>query len=265
MPADLSPVLALLDERADHAPIDCFIRDDDAGWDDARQLALLDAAGAAGVPIDLAAIPQAVGGPLARELAARIDHHAALLGVHQHGCTHDNHETEGRKCEFGGARTPAAQQLDLQRGRARLQQLLGHRLDPIFTPPWNRCAPFTPELLARLGYVALSRDRTAPAQSALPELSVDLDWCKHHRTGGPAAASQAWAEALRARRDDGQPFGLMLHHAAMQPDEFALLGPWLARLARHPRLRWRAMRTLLASRLTPVSPPRFTPCSPSLD
>jgi hypothetical protein len=245
MPADLSPVLALLDERDANTPINCFIRDDDAGWDDARQLALLDATAAAGVPIDLAAIPQAVGDALARELAERIDRDRGLLGVHQHGFAHDNHETEGRKCEFGAARTAAAQQLDLQHGRARLQQQLGDRLDPIFTPPWNRCTPFTPDLLAQLGYAALSRDRTAPAQSALPELPVDLDWCKHHRTGGPAAAVQAWAQALRTRLDDGQPFGLMLHHAAMQDDEFALLQRWLARLAQHPRLRWQPMRALL--------------------
>ena len=55
------------------APVRLFVRDDDAGWEDARLLALLDVMQHAGVPIDLAAIPTAVGEPLAAELGRRID------------------------------------------------------------------------------------------------------------------------------------------------------------------------------------------------
>lgn len=241
----LTPVHAALDAAS--APLDIFLRDDDAGWNDARLIALLDIAARAGVAIDLAVIPLTVGDALAQELRARIDAAPELVGVHQHGYAHLNHQSEGRSAEFGAARDLNAQRRDLQHGRALLQQHFGGRLDAIFTPPWNRCAPGTPLLLAELGYTALSRDRSATPQRALPELPVDVDWCKHYRGGGPAAVAEALAQAISARSAEGQPLGLMLHHAVMNggnDEELALLEGWLIALARHPRLRWRSMRSL---------------------
>lgn len=240
---ELSLVIELLDTL--DAPVDAFVRDDDAGWDDARLLALLDTMAHAGVTIDLAAIPLAVSDPLAAELNARIDAAPGNIGVHQHGCAHANHQIEGRKCEFGPARDAQSQQHDLRGGRLLLQHFFGERLQPIFTPPWNRCAGHTPVLLAELGFAALSRDRGATPQQALQELPVDIDWSRRFREGGAAAAAGALAQALRERAADGAPLGLMLHHAVMAPDELALLGGWLWRLARHGRLRWQPMAALL--------------------
>jgi hypothetical protein len=239
----LTPVHAALD--AANAPLDIFLRDDDAGWNDARLIALLDVAARAGVAIDLAVIPLAIGDALALELRARIDAAPGRVGVHQHGYAHVNHQSEGRSGEFGAARDLNVQRLDLLRGRALLQQHFDDRLDTIFTPPWNRCAPNTPLLLAELGYRALSRDRGAAPQRALPELPVDVDWSKHYRAGGPVAIAEALAQTISARSADGQPLGLMLHHAVMDEGELALLEGWLAELARHPCLRWRSMRSLL--------------------
>jgi hypothetical protein len=239
----LTPVRAALDAAS--APLDIFLRDDDAGWSDARLFALLDVAARAGVAIDLAVIPLAIGDALAQELRARIDAAPGYVGVHQHGYAHVNHQREGRSGEFGAARDLNAQLQDLLLGRARLQQHFDDRLDAIFTPPWNRCAPGTPPLLAGLGYTALSRDRGATPQRALPELAVDVDWCKHWRAGGPAAVAGALARAISARSANGQPLGLMLHHAVMDESELALLESWLIGLASHPRLRWRSMRSLL--------------------
>lgn len=240
---ELSPVIELLDTL--DAPIDAFVRDDDAGWGDARLLTLLDTMAHAGVPIDLAAIPLAVSDRLAAELNLRIDADPGSVGVHQHGCAHANHQADGRKCEFGPARDAQTQQRDLRGGRRLLRHFFGERLQPIFTPPWNRCAAHTPDVLAELGFCALSRDRGAPAQQALPELPVDIDWSRQWREGGPTAVAGALAQALRARAADGAPLGLMLHHAVMSPAELALLGVWLWRLTRHGRLRWHPMAALL--------------------
>jgi hypothetical protein len=232
------------------AGVDVFIRDDDAGWNDAQLLALLDVTERCGVPIDLAAIPGAMSSGLARFLRARIAAAPGLVGIHQHGSTHLNHESEGRKCEFGVSRGAAAQRADLARGRAQLREHFGDLLQPVFTPPWNRCTEATPALLAELGFAALSRDRGArPAQHALQELAVDVDWSKHWRThgseGGASAVVAAFAHALHERAADGQPLGLMLHHAVMQQEERAALQELLGALAHHPRLRWRSMRELL--------------------
>jgi hypothetical protein len=239
----LTPVRAALD--AANAPLDIFLRDDDAGWNDARLIALLDVAARAGVAIDLAVIPLAIGDALARELRARIDAAPGRVGVQQHGYAHLNHQIEGRSGEFGLARDLNAQRQDLLLGRDLLQQHFDDRLDAIFTPPWNRCAPGTPLLLAELGYTTLSRDRGATPQSALPELPVDVDWSKHYRAGGPAAVADALAHAINHRSADRQPLGLMLHHAVIDEGEQALFEDLLVALASHPRLRWRSMRSLL--------------------
>jgi hypothetical protein len=260
----LMPVLEALPAR-----VDVFIRDDDAGWNDAQLLALLDVTERCGVPIDLAAIPGAMTSGLARFLRARIAAAPGRVGVHQHGSTHLNHESEGRKCEFGVSRGAAAQRADLARGQAQLREHFGDLLLPIFTPPWNRCTEATTALLAELGFAALSRDRGArPTQHALQEIAVDVDWskhwhtqgCEHGREGGASAMAAAFARALRERAADGQPLGLMLHHAVMQPDERAALEALLGALARHPRLRWRSMRELLVPM---VSTNESTPCTTS--
>lgn len=226
-------------------PLAGFIRDDDAGWDDDALDRLLDALGGSGLPVDLAAIPTAVGDATARLIASRCTAGAAI-GVHQHGFSHANHETAARKCEFGGARPENAQRQDLAAGRRLLQERFGERLDGFFTPPWNRCSTATPGLLARLGYTALSRDRGAPAQHDLPEIAVDVDWSRRYREGGAGRAMAACVDAIADCRRAGRPFGLMLHHAAMQPDEIDALVAILGLLAREHHLRWQPMRALLA-------------------
>jgi hypothetical protein len=246
----IEPVLDALPAR-----VDVFIRDDDAGWNDADLLALLDVTERCGVPIDLAAIPSAMGAGLARFLRARIAAAPGLVGIHQHGSTHLNHETEGRKCEFGASRDIAVQHADLARGWALLREPFGEMLLPIFTPPWNRCSDATPTLLADLGFAALSRDRCArPVQLALQEIAVDIDWSKHWREGGSAAVAAAFALALSARAGDGEPLGLMLHHAVMAADELSALEDMLVALAAHRNVRLCAMRELLAG-VRPVMRP----------
>jgi hypothetical protein len=231
------------------APVHFFLRDDDGGWDDARLFALLDCTERAGVPIDVAMIPCATSAALAASLGTRINAAPQLVGVHQHGFAHSNHETVERKCEFGAARGLLAQCDDLVAGRERLRELFGARLDDLFTPPWNRCGAGTPALLAALGYSALSRDRGASAQSALPELAVDLDWCKQRRLAASAGedfGQRIGRELARCIGQQQQPtLGVMLHHADMQGSERVLLSALLAAVKAHPRARWRPMRELI--------------------
>jgi hypothetical protein len=253
MRAGLNAAMAALD--AAPSPVPLFLRDDDAGWEDAKLFALLDCIACAGVPIDLAVIPQASGATLARELNARIDAAPGQVNVHQHGFAHCNHEAVGRKCEFGATRAVDAQRRDLAAGRERLRTLFDGRLDAIFTPPWNRCSVATPLLLAELGYAALSRSRSALAQRALPELAVSVDWCKEVRI----AASQGedsgdrigfeLAESIGA----GGAVGLMLHHAEMDGGDLAVLASMLAVLRSHRNARWVSMREILSASVSPAA------------
>src|SRR5262245_42996504 len=69
--------------------LEVFFRDDDAGWGDARLLALIDRFADHGLPLDLAVIPAELSARLAAVLVER------PVGLHQHGYSHANHELEG--------------------------------------------------------------------------------------------------------------------------------------------------------------------------
>ncbi|MFO1219231.1 MAG: hypothetical protein U1E89_12720 [Burkholderiaceae bacterium] len=241
------------------APLNWFVRDDDAGWANERLFALLDAMRSADAPIDLAVIPLALDAALADALCARTDASQGRIGVHQHGHAHFDHEgasepgRKTRKSEFGSARSLEARLADLRAGRLRLQRAFGRRLDDIFTPPWNRCAPDLPPQLPALGFALLSRDASAAAQPALPELPVQVDWCRHWRgAGGDAGAALGAIDAALARAVDSDPaaLGLMLHHAVMDDVEIVQVRQLMrqltsTRLAAAQRVRVRPMRALL--------------------
>jgi peptidoglycan/xylan/chitin deacetylase (PgdA/CDA1 family) len=220
----LETVRYALDKR--ERPVALFFRDDDAGWRTDRLRALLDLFAEFALPVDLAVIPAALDRTLADELAER------PVGLHQHGLAHLNHEANGRKFEFGPSRDRLVQRDDIEAGARRLQQLLGGRVDPIFTPPWNRCTADTGRCLVELGFAALSREHKAePLNLAgLREVPIHVDWCKPDR-----------AERLAAAIDKGGPTGLMFHHAEMDAVERARAADLLALLAVHRNARARRM------------------------
>jgi hypothetical protein len=228
----LRNLLLSLDETAQ--PVEVFFRDDDAGWEDERQLELLARFAEHALPLDLAVIPAALHEELASELA---DSHA---GLHQHGYAHANHQVEGRKCEFGPARGYAAQRADIAAGQARLRELLGDRVDPFFTPPWNRCTHDTGEALVSLGFTLLSREHRAEPLGLLPELPVHLDVARL----SPQELDERFAERVRS----GGPVGVMFHHGVMERGDMRRASELLALLAGHERVAPRSMRELLRRR-----------------
>ena len=239
----LDPLRAALD--AAPAPVACFFRDDDAGWDDDRLFELIGLFAGLGLPLDLAVIPAALGSGAARELRARIELAGGRLGVHQHGFAHLNHEPEGeRRCEFGPERPRGEQLRDIAAGQARLARLLGPAVEPIFTPPWNRCTPATAGCLVELGFEVLSREAKAEpfGLPGLRELPVHVDWFKR-RDGKRLPPAEVAAIAARAV-EGGGPVGVMLHHAEMDAAERAGAAELLELLAGHERVRCLRMRAV---------------------
>ena len=246
----LTPVIEALDQR--QQPLQVFVRDDDAGWDDGRLQRLVELCDRQGATLDLAAIPCALGVDMGLWLADRI---GERLGCHQHGYSHTNHATAGRKCEFGPDRAPEQQLSDLRRGWMRLERLLDGRTDPLFTPPWNRCTQATADALNTLGLQALSRDAgAAPLRlGALQALPVHVDWMKHREpsiaaTETPPAPDLTTLGMRLAEACRREPvLGLMLHHAVMLDADFDALGELIVALQQSRHVEFVTMRTLLRS------------------
>ena len=238
----LDPVHRALDEVA--TPSAFFFRDDDAGWADDHLHALLDLFQKTDVPVDVAVIPQALSPATATALAARAGERRQGIRLHMHGFAHENHEPTGKKCEFGTARESATQRRDLEAGRHRLRELLGECVDPIFTPPWNRCTSTTAQLLVELGFRALSRDagETRFAIPGLIEIPVRLDW-QRRGDDGIAGVATRLAAAIRSVA----PVGVMLHHALLDRDERGLLGELLMLVRGHASARCWTMADLVAA------------------
>ena len=245
----LRPLREALD--AAPAPVTFFFRDDDAGWRDDRLEALLDVFGGPGVPIDLAAIPLDMTDGLARTLIARGGRQP--LGIHQHGYAHVSHQVEGRKCEFGSDRPAEAQRIDIEDGQRRLRALLGPALEPMFTPPWNRCTDATGAALVDLRIGALSRDRTAEplGLDGLRELPVQVDWFAKRK--GVPLGRDAVGEQIAARAGEPAPLGVMLPHAEMEADDMAALAELLDVVRAHGHARPLSMAAVLAEIETEVA------------
>ena len=227
----LDPLRSVLDSS--DRPARFFFRDDDAGWNDDALGALLDVFELHELPVDVAAIPTATTGRTADLLTSRRDTGRNDISVHQHGFAHVNHEQEGRKCEFGVSRSPEQQSDDIARGRDALTALVGD-LPAIFTPPWNRCAPWTAQVLRDLGFTVLSRDLSAGRAGVpgLVELPVTVDWFAKQKLVpvDRAARGQLLAEAAAGLGT----VGVMLHHAVMSDQDRSDVDSLLALVAAHP-------------------------------
>jgi hypothetical protein len=152
--------------------------------------------------------------------------------VHQHGLAHVNHEPDGRKHEFGPSRSREAQRRDIEAGRKLLAERLDGVVEPIFTPPWNRCTADTAACLAELGFEVLSRESRAEpfAVPGLRELPVSLDFVRLE----PDELARRFAAAR-------PPVGVMFHHAEMDTAAMDRADELLALLARHDRVVARPM------------------------
>lgn len=240
----LQPITDVLDKLV--KPVQVFFRDDDAGWSNAQLYAMLDEFAKAEIAVDLAVIPAALDDKLADELLSRWQQDEKILGFHQHGYSHGNHEIEGRKCEFGRNRSKPQQKTDLANGKQLLQDSFGRALDPFFTPPWNRCTQATLECLDELAFRLLSRDITAEqfTSPSLTQQPVHVDWSKIIKNSpndldelGQSIADQLAVNELT---------GIMLHHADMQAVHLQPLAQLLAVISSHHNLRSVLLRNTLS-------------------
>ncbi|MCP4343857.1 MAG: polysaccharide deacetylase family protein, partial [Desulfobulbaceae bacterium] len=155
---------------------------------------------------------------------------------HQHGRVHRNFEKDGKKQEFGPARTQNDVQSSLSKGRDRLEQLLDKDFHPVFTPPWNRCSSDTLQALADLGFKAVSRSKGARPETLtnLPDFQVNVDL--HTRKEIlPELALDNLLKELEQGFVSGL-CGIMIHHQRMNRSAFELLDLLLGIIKNHRKI-----------------------------
>lgn len=215
------------------SPVRVFFRDDDAGWANDRLFNLLDTFAKVEMPLDLAVIPQSLECNLAEELRIRWHQNRHLLGLHQHGFSHSNHELSGRKCEFGISRTKSQQMEDIANGQSFLKEYLADALDPFFTPPWNRCTQDTVECLETIEFKLLSRDVTATKYNSikLKQVPVHIDWSKFIKSSPDPLIELD--KTIASHLSQNEMTGIMFHHADMNDEHLNTLAELLTLLSGH--------------------------------
>lgn len=217
--------LDMVRETLEHKnrPTYVFFRDDDAGWANDRLLELAELFADRSIPLDMAVIPADLDDECINQIADLLHGSPHLFHIHQHGYSHENHETTGRKSEFGNCRAAQDQFVDIEKGYARLLDIFGDRVEPIFTPPWNRCTQDTVDALNEAGLSILSRDIGAEslALTDLVEIPVAVDWVKLRNAD--KSGNNESTNHLSKHLAGADVVGIMLHHEHMDGAELDYL------------------------------------------
>jgi hypothetical protein len=243
MPSDIQQRLRLCMARAASERLDndtgvIFFRADDVGVPSDNFYNLVELFRRHQVPLTLAVVPTWFTRARAQSLLELCAADGDLWGWVQHGWRHCNHELQGKKQEFGPSRSVSDKEEDLRCGYTRLRALLGERLLPVFTPPWNRCDQETLHSLADLGYQAVSRNlgATPPPPGEITEYPVNVDL----HTRKEKDAESGW-NGLFGELEESLASGFcgfMIHHQRMNRGSYDFLDLLLVALKQwnHARL-----------------------------
>lgn len=228
-----------------------WFRADDVAVPSANLFAMLDCFRRHDVPLALAVVPSWLSASRWRAIRSETMQGGRWC-FHQHGRRHVNHESHGRKSEFGPGRPLEAALADVALGKQRLEQLLGTAFFPIFTPPWNRMDVHVATGLHSLGFVGVSRNDKAFLREPLDLFEVPVNCDPHTRRGTPEQAwKDFWAE-FQWWVSQGL-LGVMLHHQRMNRRALDFLDVLLTVLCAEPRIRLVGLDDLVRERNQPLS------------
>lgn len=229
------------------APVVFFRADDIAvpgrAFDRMMQLFL-----GAGVPLNLALVPVWTTSARWDGLRRFADQGGDLFSWHQHGWRHRNHETEGKKQEFGPARPAREVCRDIIAGKERLEGILGDRFSRFFTPPWNRCTLDALHCLKKAGFSGVSRSlgsRPEPP-SGLPDIPVTVDLHTRKETDPDLGWDRLFSE-IRTSLTAGR-CGIMLHHQRMSDAAFIFLEFLLDEIVNWPSISLKTFNQMAGAR-----------------
>lgn len=211
-------------------PIPVFFRADDVAVPGKQFRELVDVFSRYRVPLSMSVVPTWLTAARWKGIQRLCNKNSNLWCFYQHGRRHMNHESIGKKYEFGPARPTAEIEHDLMRGRERLMSLMQDAFFPAFTPPWNRCSKETLNVLKISGYRAVSRSRGASpsAPAGMPDFQVNVDL--HTRKERTAVLGWKNLYAELATGIAGGFCGIMIHHQRMNDNALAFLEGLLERM-----------------------------------
>ena len=232
-PPGLERSLAKCLERHRGHSAKIIFRADDIGVPGRQFFQLTDTFARHRVPLNLAVVPSWLTGRRWRQIHQQAAKTPELWCFHQHGRSHTNHQTHGKKGEFGSCRGREEIERDLTLGRERLARIMGPQFFPAFTPPWNRCSETTLDLLVRHGFYAVSRSsgRQPPLPPGLPDFFVTVD-LHTRKEDDPAHGWRNLLDELDRSLTEGW-CGIMLHHQRMNDAAFAFVDTLLPMLKKN--------------------------------
>ena len=231
LPADLHTRMEDILRR--HPGATVFFRADDVAIPSIKQDRLLGIFARHDAPLCAALVPAWMTVKHWEAIARSVQGKHHLFAWHQHGWNHLNHESAGKKQEFGPGANPEQKRRAIIRGRDKLVSILGNHFLPVFTPPWNRLDPETIGILLDAGFRAISRYRgdKLPSLPGLPDLPVNVDLHTRKETS-PEAGWDAFLAELDQALASGR-VGFMLHHQRMNEAAFDFLDALLPMLRAH--------------------------------
>jgi peptidoglycan/xylan/chitin deacetylase (PgdA/CDA1 family) len=231
IPEDIWERVQELLERTDRATV--FFRADDVAIPSMKQDRLLSIFTSCSAPLCAAMIPAWINAERWDSISRTVHGRHALFAWHQHGWNHLNHETVGKKQEFGPGTSTQEKRRAIVRGRDKLRAILGEHFLQVFTPPWNRVDPETMHILREEGFRAISRycGDKLPSLPDLPDLPVNVD-LHTRKEPSPAEGWSALLVELEQALTSGTA-GFMIHHQRMNKAAFLFLEQLLPRLQAH--------------------------------
>jgi peptidoglycan/xylan/chitin deacetylase (PgdA/CDA1 family) len=226
---------ALEEGIGNQGKVTLYFRADDLGVPGKNSFLLLNLFKQHQMPLNLAVVPGWLTVPRWEVLEYQAGKGNPLFCWHQHGWRHVNHEPIGKKQEFGPSRPQEQIEQDLAKGAQTLSALIGKRVCPVFTSPWNRCSETGLSALKNLGFKAVSMDTGGSSPGpGLVELPVHVD-LHTQKEKIPEQGWQSIFKELTKGLESGQ-CGIMIHHRKMIPGAFSFLSFLLQEINRHPKI-----------------------------
>lgn len=214
-----------------------FFRADDIGVPSRRFFRMMDLFVRFDIPLNLAVVPTWITRQRWESMSRYHTRYPELFCWYLHGWRHTNHESTGKKQEFGPARPPGEIQSELSRGSAVLKSVLKEQFSMFFTPPWNRCSIETMTSLSRMGFKGISRNQGSRPQppEGLKDFAINVDLHTRKETAFETGWDHVFKDILQGVIS-GQ-CGIMLHHMRMNDMAFGFLEQLLEKVAEYKQIR----------------------------